>query len=68
MVSAGVMTITTSALPRERSDLRYELSNHTGAITIQRTMILDEEVTERGYVSRLWAADWDSPEDSIYDV
>ena len=22
---------------------------------------------ERGYVSRLWASDWDSPEDSSYD-
>lgn len=22
---------------------------------------------ERAYVSRLWAEDWDSPEDSIYD-
>jgi hypothetical protein len=22
---------------------------------------------ERAYVSRLWAEDWDSPEDSVYD-
>ena len=22
---------------------------------------------ERGYVSRLWAQDWDSPEDAVYD-
>lgn len=68
MVSTGVMTITTGAIPRERSDLRYELSNHTGAITIQRPMILEDEASERGYVSRLWAEDWDSAEDSIYDA
>ena len=27
----------------------------------------DDEVDERAYVSRLWAEDWDSTEDAIYD-
>ena len=26
-----------------------------------------EEADERAYVSRLWAQDWDSPEDSAWD-
>jgi hypothetical protein len=27
----------------------------------------DDEAAMRAYVSRLWAEDWDSPEDAIYD-
>jgi hypothetical protein len=27
-----------------------------------------EERDRRGYVSQLWAEDWDCPEDSIYDT
>jgi hypothetical protein len=27
----------------------------------------DDEAAMRAYVSRLWAEDWDSPEDSAYD-
>jgi hypothetical protein len=27
----------------------------------------DDEAAMRAYVSRLWADDWDSPEDSVYD-
>lgn len=27
----------------------------------------DDEAAMRAYVSRLWAEDWDSPEDSVYD-
>lgn len=68
MVSAGLMTITTNAIPRGRTDLRYELSNDTGALTIQQPVVVQDEVSERAYVSRLWAEDWDSPEDSIYDA
>ena len=27
----------------------------------------DDAEAERAYVSRLWAEDWDSPEDAVYD-
>lgn len=30
--------------------------------------IFPELATDRDYVSRLWAEDWDSPEDAIYDT
>jgi len=30
--------------------------------------IFPEIATDREYVSRLWAEDWDSPEDAIYDT
>jgi len=29
--------------------------------------ICDSDRTAAGYVSRLWAEDWDCPEDSVYD-
>lgn len=67
MVSAGLMTITTSAIPRTRKDLRYELKNDTGALTINQPVVVEGESSERAYVSRLWSEDWDSPEDSVYD-
>ncbi len=45
---------------------------HTGrgreAAAIRRVLgHEDDEEAMRAYVSRLWADDWDSPEDSIYD-
>lgn len=30
--------------------------------------IFPELATDRDYASRLWAEDWDSPEDAIYDT
>lgn len=30
--------------------------------------VAQEIAAEREYVSRLWAQDWDSPEDSTYDT
>lgn len=67
MVNAGVMTISSQAIPRRRNDLRYEFSPLTGAITIEQTVVIREDAPERDYVSQLWAEDWNSPEDAIYD-
>jgi hypothetical protein len=37
-------------------------------LTTQDVSLDDQEDLDlRSYVSRLWAEDWDSPEDSVYD-
>ena len=35
--------------------------------TVDNHMIDHGEDADRDYVSKLWAEDWDCPEDSIYD-
>lgn len=37
------------------------------AEVIQNINLKSIDQTERAYVSRLWAGDWDTPEDSVYD-
>lgn len=47
--------------PHARERLAHLLYRATGWETFA------EDSAERAYVSRLWAEDWDSPEDTAYD-
>jgi hypothetical protein len=47
-------------------DARIRMANMLHSVT--GWDIFPELATDRDYVSRLWAEDWDSPEDAIYDT
>jgi hypothetical protein len=48
--------------PSARSRIAAALHRLTGW-----DVFADDAEAERAYVSRLWAEDWDSPEDAVYD-
>jgi len=66
MVSQAAVTLTRDSIPAP-SVHRYTVNNsqHGSITVVPVTVPLDDE--ERAYVGRLWAEDWDSPEDAIYD-
>ena len=63
-------------VPQASQTSGLRLSPHTSATTQGEgiVLVLDEAVerldekASRNYVSQLWAEDWDSPEDSVYDT
>ena len=47
------LTVTPNVIGQSRPDLKYSP--------------IDDDGVERGYVSKLWARDWDSAEDCSHD-
>lgn len=57
-------TLNRTAIPARRGSSYLFSSGSSNTMTQQVTL---PEASERAYVSRLWAEDWDSAEDAIYD-
>lgn len=68
---SALVRVPISEEPRQVHMLTYpaELMQHVqiGAGVEEDVLDLAEDEDVRAYVSRLWAEDWDSPEDSAYD-
>jgi hypothetical protein len=59
-------SIATGEALKPDPDARVRMASKLHAAT--RWDIFPELASDREYVSRLWAEDWDSPEDAIYDT
>lgn len=58
----------TDVIPELLSEL-IATGRSSEAVAIERVLGHDDdEAAMRAYVSRLWAEDWDSDEDSVYDA
>lgn len=51
--------------PRPDPEARTRMASLLESVTGWH--IFPEAAADRAYVSRLWAEDWDSPEDAVYD-
>lgn len=59
-------TLRRDAIPSPTGSAQYVLSGGRST-TVEQVVSLPIDQGERGYVSALWAQDWDSAEDAGYD-
>lgn len=68
MVSQVLTTITRRSVPTPGQFVYKLTPPPAGSVTYYPVVVPeDHDYTERDYVTALWAEDWNSPEDAIYD-